>query len=424
MCLVDLGSPIYHGESGRWESQVVGRQDWTDCNDVQGPGWGVLSSRHFTRWKYSRWCVRVPDGKIFNPKVSETFLYAWDRQSGKELYRQPSWGFSFVDYSPDGQRLIGFRSQKVNEVLIADAATGKLIHQLRGHASGLVEGYAFSLDCKLLITGGFDRTAVVWNLELGGPVFNFQGIRGAVDVLRFSPDGKTLMAGCKRDCNCALWETETGKLRRWLANEGKGDCLSAAFSPSGREILVGYGSEGGGIGAAWAAPLYGVDDGKVLRNFSGHLDGAQDIAISPDGKLVATRDSSQKVRIWDFDTGKLNREIVNDNGSRLSSIRFANDNELIGVGRVQDAVAAINLTSSKVQNQFKHDVNWPLTLSLPMRLIWPRWNQRLRSGVYVSRYTMLNLERLCKLCCPAGCKPRPRWHSPTTGALLPSLRHL
>uniref|UniRef100_A0ACD5GWR6 WD40 repeat domain-containing protein n=1 Tax=Desertifilum tharense IPPAS B-1220 TaxID=1781255 RepID=A0ACD5GWR6_9CYAN len=41
---------------------------------------------------------------------------------------------------------------------------GTLLSTLSGHASGVLS-VAFSPDGKTLVSGGYDRTAIVWNLE-------------------------------------------------------------------------------------------------------------------------------------------------------------------------------------------------------------------------------------------------------------------
>ena len=127
-------------------------------------------------------------------------------------------------------------------------------------------------------------------------------------MLAFSPDDKTLFTGCDEDHTGGLWDAETGKLRRSLVADGKGGPRAAAFTPDGRHVVVGYGTRGTSTGKDWTARLWSVADGKVVREFGGHTDSAQNLAVSPDGKQLATWDWGGKVRLWDLPTGKLLRE--------------------------------------------------------------------------------------------------------------------
>ncbi|HET6573707.1 MAG TPA: WD40 repeat domain-containing protein, partial [Fimbriiglobus sp.] len=246
-----------------------------------------------------------PKGKQSIPPSAGAFLYGWDPATGKERFRIPDWESTFITYSPDGSRLVGFAQ---NDVLVADPATGKLAHRLQGHGGWMIAGYAFSADGKRLVTGSVDHTAIIWDLVAGKPALDFDSPRGRVSVLAFSPDGKTLFTGCARDHTGGLWDAETGKRMHLLVADGKGTPRCAAFTPDGRHVLVGYGPEGTSNDKDWAARLWSVADGKLVREFGGHTDGVHQLVISPDGRQVATWDWGKKVRLWEIATGRLVKE--------------------------------------------------------------------------------------------------------------------
>jgi WD40 repeat protein len=133
-------------------------------------------------------------------------------------------------------------------------------------------------------------------------------------VLAFSPNGKTLFTGCSEDHTGGLWSADTGKRLHRLVADGKGDRgdpLAAAFTPDGRHVVVGYGvPRATNTGKDWPARVWAVADGKLVREFGGHTDGVHQLAVSADGKQLATRDWGEAVRVWDLGTGELARQVV------------------------------------------------------------------------------------------------------------------
>ena len=297
-----------------------------------------------------------------------TVLLGWDVATGKELFRTPKWEGHSVAHSPDGVSLISIVG---DEIMIADAGSGKLLHRLKGHGARWIIGHAFSVDGKRLVTGGRDHTAIIWDLATGKKILDFESPRGPVDVLAFSPDGKTLFAGCADDHTGGLWDADTGKRRHWLvAADGKGNPLVAAFTPDGNHFAVGYGqSRATSTGKEWTARLWSLKDGKLVQEFPGHTDGVHQLAISHDGKQLATRDWGRKVRLWELGTGKLTRDIdwKIDNGP--AALAFTKTDGLIGLSGDKTDSEVIDFNTGKAVSHSKGDSRpHSLTLSPDGRL--------------------------------------------------------
>lgn len=296
-------------------------------------------------------CRRAPAGRMFDATVSPdgkmvvavcgpkhvpyhgatappgTTVYAWDAATGKELYRNP-WEGHFVNFSPDGSRLISLLGR---EVLVGDARTGRLVHRLQGHGGWGIVSYSFTTDCTRLATGGHDHAAIVWDLASGKAVLDFDSPRGPVSVVAVSPDGRTVLTGCTGDSTVGLWDAATGRRRHQLSTNDRGGTLSAAFTPDGRHIVVGHGTNGRNTGLAWSARLWSVADGKLVREFGGHTDGVGRLAVSADGKQLATRDGGGKVRVWELETGRRTHELEWGSANEPFAMTFPRAGELIGV---------------------------------------------------------------------------------------------
>jgi WD40 repeat protein len=287
------------------------------------------------------------------PAPAGTTLYKWDVATGKELFRSPDWQGKSVRFSPDGGRVISVLG---TEVLVADAATGKLVHRLKGHGAWAIFGAEFSSDGKRLATGSRDHTAIIWDLTTGKAALDFDSPRGPVDVVAISPDEKTVFAGCAEDHTGGLWDADTGRRLHRLDADGKGNPLAAAFTPDGKHVVVGYGvSRATGTGDAWTARLWSVAEGKVVREFGGHTNGVHELAVSPDGKQLATRDWGKKVRAWELDTGKRTHEVEWAEWNESFALVFPRAGELIGVTSNGSGSEVRNLLTDKAVASWKSE---------------------------------------------------------------------
>ena len=257
-------------------------------------------------------------------------LVIWDTASREERLRVPKWMGAVIGYTPDGKKLIVYDIPPRSGILLADAATGKLVGSLNRHSVNHSVHLEFSADRKKLVTGGQDdRSLIIWDLETEKPILDFDGPRGPIGTLAFSPDGETVFAATSRDQG-SLWDARTGRRTHALFADERGDALTAAFTPDGKHIVVGYGWGGTTQNGNWLARLWNVGDGNVVREFRGHSDSVHQLALSFDGKQLATSDrSAGKLRLWELDTGRL---IKTANWTNDYSARFAFSRSGLAVG--------------------------------------------------------------------------------------------
>jgi WD40 repeat protein len=151
-----------------------------------------------------------------------------------------------------------------------------------------VAAVAFSQDGRYLVTGGFDNTARLWNMETGVELRRFDGHQGGVTAVAFSPNGRFVLTA-SADKTARLWDAETGKELRQFGN--KQEVLSVAFSPDGGYVLTG---------SFRGMQLWETDTGKEQRQIEVR-DGVVSVAFSPEGRFVLTG-SSFGAHLWDRNT--------------------------------------------------------------------------------------------------------------------------
>jgi WD40 repeat protein len=191
---------------------------------------------------------------------------------------------------------------------------------IRFRHPGEILALAVSPDGKLIATGGMHGQVCLWERASGKLITTLQGPDRQVNVLQFSPDGKTRAsggAGEHRDKpdpgQIVLWDVRTLKSRHKLAQPDWTLCF--AFTPDSTTVVAscGYSKE---EFTAWE-----VDSGKELRRLP--AGGPLAAAFSPDGRILATTGGEEgcSVRLWNWRTG---REIGLFNaGSRVIAIAFA-----------------------------------------------------------------------------------------------------
>ncbi|KIN97752.1 hypothetical protein M404DRAFT_159655, partial [Pisolithus tinctorius Marx 270] len=109
---------------------------------------------------------------------------------------------------------------------------------LQGHDTG-VNSVAFSPDGKRIVSGSWDNTVRVWDVERGVQIGSpLEGHTQPVNSVAFSPDGKRIVSG-SWDNTVSVWDAERG-VQICHPLEGHTESVtSVAFSPDGKRIVSG-----------------------------------------------------------------------------------------------------------------------------------------------------------------------------------------
>jgi WD40 repeat protein len=286
--------------------------------------------------------------------------HVWDIKAGKELPAPAggqwfAWVFAFA---PDGKSIVGTTaSGQLRAWSLSDAKEIQAFEKVEGRSIAL----AFVEKEKLIAVTTDGQSVAAWDVTRGkrlhepittdqfnwplalspdGKVFAFDTGKNVVSVrsvadgkelhrltghkeiafsLAFSADGGSLAVG-SRDTSVRVWDVATGKERsKWETTAG--GLPIVALSPDGKTVATG------GPNHPHAVLFWDAATGKRRKDFAGHTGPIYSLSFSPDGKQVATASSlrgEEEVRIWEAAAGRLLHEFT-AHKSGVSAVAFSPD---------------------------------------------------------------------------------------------------
>jgi WD40 repeat protein len=196
-----------------------------------------------------------------------------------------------ITLTPDGKEIVSGAAD--GKIKFWDVESGQCQRTLDGHVEW-VQSVALSSDGRFLVSGGRDDLVKLWDVKSGELLKAFEGHAGLVKSVAFSPDGK-LLASCGRDRFIKIWDVASGNCLKTLGGDDVFTASMVKFSPDGKEIVF----------AGDSLQLWDVDSGTRLRTFEGHTDSVGEIAVSRNGKWIASAGSytDHTARLWDAKSG-------------------------------------------------------------------------------------------------------------------------
>jgi hypothetical protein len=259
-----------------------------------------------------------------------------------------------VAFSPDNKRMITGSADQSAKVW--DLSTGKEIYKLTGH-HGAVMAVAFSHDGKRLLTGSADGIAIIWDAADGRSLLTFKRHGAGITSVAFSPDDSRIATG-NDDTTAKIWDAGTGKALMALDAGGSVEVRSVAFSTDGQRVVVGSGFPSSVLSGSedQSTKVWDAISGLELLTLKSHGGAILCIALSPDGRKIATGSWNHSVEVWSVPT--------------MGEVANWEANESMSKERLRKAKQEAVATFEEVRSSREHDPgalkSWLVLLPTPI----------------------------------------------------------
>jgi WD40 repeat protein len=233
-----------------------------------------------------------------------------------------------VALSPDAKRLAIARGSMV--VVHDLSQTIKVVATLAGHRDA-VQSIAWSPDGQWLATGGYRRVRL-WNAELK-LARELTALDGRVTALQFADDNATLFTADGAPASSGMvrqWKLADGaRLAEWRAH---GDTIyGMAISRDGKQLAT--------AGADGVAKVWNLATRKVTAQLEGHHGAVFGVAFNSDGRKLATASADHELLVWDLKTRQKITEIRVHKGG-VTALRWTPDDQAL-VTACEDGVVRV-----------------------------------------------------------------------------------
>ncbi len=289
--------------------------------------------------------VFSPDGSLLATACFDGTARIWDATTGarlQELHHQ-SPVFS-LDFHASGKWLATGTDD--NTARLWNVATGEVEGWPLRH-QGAVTRVVFSPDGDKLATASSDAAVRLWRIvprEL--PVLD---LLGRVWGLAVSPDGKrlatTTQAGQTGMSVAQLWSTaDWAPLGEPLKHPTQLFCVT--FSPDSKLVAIGGGH---------FAHIYDASTFQTVKELDVGSREVRDLAFSPNGRLLATGEADgllpHRARVWSVESGEMISSLTHDQW--VTTLAFLNESLLV-TGCDDGHVRVWDLQTGKVQRAIRH----------------------------------------------------------------------
>lgn len=245
----------------------------------------------------TRWIAVSPDGNIL-AVASSSSIHLWNLTDPSDTPRTLQGhqnDIAAIDFSSDGGLLIsGGHDRKAR---LWDVEGGKSIREINADADNSINSVIFTRDDRSFFTCSYTGRVIQWKTENGEKLREWKGPKEIAQLFTL-PDGKTLGAITYRE-GTYLWDL-TRKDSDWHVKHLPGREGYGAFSPDGKLLITAEHS----FPADAPVKIYDLANQKDLLELPGHRGGTYLFVFSPDSKTLTTYGNDHTLRRWDLATKK------------------------------------------------------------------------------------------------------------------------
>ncbi len=285
-----------------------------------------------------------PDGtKLASGSFREVKIWRRESAAVSSTKGDPALGAVISALSGDGHQVVC--ANKAGELHVVDSAMGKVIKTIPTGIAANITLLSVSPDATHAIVYVSDATLSLWSLASGVRIATKDGVAG-VHTATWTRDGQAIITGGD-DKVVRIWPRPTdGKAEFAAPKELSGATGAITALTSGPDSVIAASADG-------KVRVWNSAEGKPVREFP--IAGVGALALSADGKQLATGRADGAVQIWDLATGKSLIELRGDaeSNAQLAGLDWQVAAQALEASYQKQEVARIEAVNKAVDDRLK-----------------------------------------------------------------------
>jgi len=225
-----------------------------------------------------------PDGKTLATGNGDGKLQLWQRDGSLlTSFTAHDAAIDALAFIPNGQIIVSGSDDKMLKFWSKD---GTALNAIQGHDS-TIKDIEFGPNGDTLFSASWDGTVKAWKLR-SRLLTILRGHTAGIWGVAFSPDGQLVASSSPKET--VLWRKDGISYRRLKRPSSR--FSSVAISPDGKTIAT--------VGIDRSVKLWSPN-GTLLHSVKGHQGDIRRVAFSPDGNMLASSSSDRTVKLWRVD---------------------------------------------------------------------------------------------------------------------------